>query len=195
MKQAQAWARGLGLAALLALPLTGPQAATTFNRFDTTAQVGGTTLKLNGKGTRYRLVFKAYDLALYTAQPVSTAADLFALPGPKRLQFVALRELPGTDLGRLFLRGMRDNASAAQMNRHTPATMRLIEVFSGKNKLLPGDSFAMDYLPGRGTQFYIQGQPQGEPVGDEEFFTLVLRIWFGDNPADALLRDALLGGP
>lgn len=168
-------------------------AAPTATRFDATAQLGGSTLQLNGKGTRVRLVFKAYDMGLYTTRQVGTAAELLALPGPKRLQFTALRELPGTDLGRLFLRGISDNTPAAQLTRHTLATTRLIEVFSGKPKLMPGDSFTMDFVPGKGTQFYIQGQPQGEPIGDDEFFVMVLKIWFGESPADAHLRDALLG--
>lgn len=169
-------------------------AAPTVHKFGPTAQLGGSALLLNGKGTRVRLVFKAYDMGLYTTQRATTPAQLFALPGPKRLQFTALRELQGTELGRLFLRGMSDNTPSQQMTRHTLATTRLIEIFSGKPKLAVGDTFAMDFVPGRGTQFYIQGQPQGEPVGDDEFFTLVLRIWFGDSPADATLRDALLDG-
>ena len=169
-------------------------AANTATKFEPTAQLGGSALQLNGKGTRVRLVFKAYDMALYTAKRASTPTELLALPGPKRLQFTALRELQGTELGRLFLRGMSDNTPSQQMTRHTLATTRLIEIFSGKPKLMPGDSFAMDFVPGKGTQFYIQGQAQGEPVGDDEFFTLVLRIWFGDSPADTHLRDALLDG-
>ena len=132
-------------------------------------------------------------MGLYTAKRASTAAELLALPGPKRLQFTALRELQGTELGRLFLRGMGDNTPSAQMTRHTLATTRLIEVFSGKPKLVPGDTFAMDFVPGKGTQFYIQGQPQGTPVGDAEFSGMVLSIWFGPHPADRLLERSLLG--
>ncbi|MCE4553492.1 chalcone isomerase family protein [Roseateles cellulosilyticus] len=169
-------------------------AAPTVHKFEPTAQLGGSALLLNGKGTRVRIVFKAYDMGLYTTKRVSTAAELLALPGPKRLQFIALRDLPGTELGRLFLRGMSDNTPPAQMTRHTLSSTRLIDIFSGKTKLVAGDTFAMDFVPGKGTQFYIQGQPQGEPVGDDEFFTLVLRIWFGDSPADEKLRDALLDG-
>ena len=190
----------LATGARMALAMAGTalclqaQAAPTVNKFEPTAQVGGGALQLNGKGTRVRLVFKAYDMGLYTAKRASTPAELLALPGPKRLQFVALRELPGTDLGRLFLRGISDNTPAAQLTRHTLATTRLIEIFSGKPKLMPGDTFAMDFVPGKGTQFYIQGQAQGDPVGDDEFFTLVLRIWFGESPADKPLRDALLDG-
>jgi Chalcone isomerase-like len=188
-----AQARRAALIAGMALCLQAT-AATTVNKFEPTAQLGGSTLQLNGKGTRVRLVFKAYDMALYTTKRAATPAELLALPGPKRLQFTALRDLPGTDLGRLFLRGISDNAPAAQLTRHTMSTTRLIDIFSGKPKLVAGDTFAMDFIPGKGTQFYISGQPQGEPVGDDEFFTLVLRIWFGDSPADAQLRDALLDG-
>ena len=54
-------------------------------------------------------------------------------------------------------------------------------------------SFAMEFVPGKGTTFYILGKPQGAPVGDDEFFQMVMRIWVGDSPADSQLRDALLG--
>ena len=104
-----------------------------------------------------------------------------------------LRELPGTDLGRLFIKGLGENSKREEVNRHLTAMNRFIEIFSGRSKLMPGDGFAMDFVPGKGTQFYIAGVPQGAPVGDDEFFTLVLRIWFGESPADHLLRDALLG--
>lgn len=196
MKQLRVLATRLRLAPLIAGTALCLQAgaATTVHKFEPTAQLGGSTLQLNGKGTRVRLVFKAYDMALYTTQRATTRAEVLALPGPKRIQFTALRELQGTDLGRLFLRGMADNTPSQQMTRHALATTRLIEVFSGKPKLAPGDTFAMDFVPGKGTQFYIQGQAQGEPVGDDEFFTLVLRIWFGDSPADTQLRDALMDG-
>ncbi len=177
----------------LALAVGSAQAQGT-TRFDPVTQVQGTALVLNGAGTRHRAVFKVYDMALYTARKVTTTEELLALPGPKRLQFVALRELPGTDLGRLFLKGMGENSSKDQMTKHVLATTRLIEVFSGKSRLMPGDSFAMEFVPGRGTQFFITGKPQGEPIGDAEFFAMVLRIWFGPSPADHLLKEALLSG-
>lgn len=177
----------------LALAAGSAAAAPTSTKFDPAVEVQGTKLQLNGAGTRYRAIFKVYDMALYTAKKVASPVELLALPGPKRLHFVALRELPGTDLGRLFLKGMGENASREQVQRHTLASMRLIEVFSGRSKMLPGESFSMEFVPGKGTTFYILGKPQGEPVGDDEFFSMVLRIWVGDSPADPLLKDALLG--
>lgn len=167
--------------------------AASSTRFEPAAQIAGTKLQLNGSGTRFKAIFKVYDMALYTPRKVGTVEELMALAGPKRLQFTALRELPGTDLGRLFLKGMSENASRDVYQKHTVSATRLIEIFSGRSKLAPGDSFAMDYLPGKGTQFFIAGLPQGEPVGDAEFFGLVLGIWFGPSPADRILKDALLG--
>ncbi len=179
----------LGLAAA-----AGPSAAMpTSTKFEPVIDVQGTRLHLNGAGTRFKAVFKVYDLALYTTKKVSTPAELLALPGPKRLQFTALRELPGTDLGRLFLKGASENSTKEQVQRHALASARLIEVFSGRAKMLPGESFAMEFVPGKGTTFYILGKPQGDPVGDDDFFQMVLRIWVGNSPADYMLRDALLG--
>lgn len=178
----------------LTLGAAQAQTQTTSTKFEPSLQVAGTKLVLNGAGTRHRAVFKVYDMALYTTKKVTTVDDLLALPGAKRLQFTALRDLPGTDLGRLFLKGISENSPKELVQKHALASTRLIEVFSGKSKLVAGDSFAMEFVPGKGTQFYITGKAQGDPVGDAEFFTMVLKIWFGPSPADNMLKDALLGG-
>ncbi|MBS3912766.1 MAG: chalcone isomerase family protein [Hydrogenophaga sp.] len=162
--------------------------------FPSTITVGDTQLQLNGQGIRHRVVFKVYEMALYTQRPVSSAQELIGTPGPTRLSFVALRELPGTDLGLAFIKGMAANSPREAVQRHVASTARLVEVFSGKQRLMPGDHFAMEYLPGKGTLFYIQDVPQGAPVGDAEFFAMVLRIWMGPAPADQQLKNALLGG-
>ncbi len=173
-----------------ALWLQPAQAATPFAP---DAQVQGTHLQLNGTGTRYRAIFKVYDMALYTPRKVSTPGELRALAGPKLLNFTALREIPGTDLGLAFMKGLSANSPKETVLKHTVSANRLIEIFSGRSKLAVGDTFAMQFIPGLGTQFFIAGQPQGAPVGDNEFFAMVLNIWVGDSPADYALKAALLG--
>ena len=148
---------------------------------------------LQGAGTRYRAIFKVYDMALYLPRKVRTADEVLAAKGPVRLSFVALRDLPGTDLGLSFIKGLSANATPEQIRRHTPASNRLVEIFSGRSKLVEGDTFAMEYVPGQGTTFFIQGQPQGAPVGDAEYFGMILRIWLGQSPADPMLKEALVG--
>ena len=184
--------RALLLTSLLTIGGSAACAAPTSSKFEPTNQLHGTTLQLNGAGTRYRVVFKVYDLALYTPKKVSTPEDLLALPGPKRLSFVALREIPGTDLGVAFIKGLQANASKEQVQKHTGSSTRLIDIFSGQTKLMPGDTFAMDFVPGSGTTFYIAGKAQGAPVGDAEFFSMVLNIWVGNSPVDSPLKEALL---
>lgn len=183
---------GLSLAVMLGLAATAAVAATP-TKFEATAELQGTGLVLNGAGTRYRAVFKVYDLAMYLPKKVRSAEEAVAMPGPKRLQFAALRELPGTDLGVAFIKGMGENNPKEQVQKHSVSTTRLIEIFSGRSKMMPGESFAMDFVPGKGTTFYIAGQPQGAPVGDAEFFAMVMRIWLGPNPVDRPLKEALLG--
>lgn len=180
------------LALTLALAVGSAQAAPS-TKFDPTVQVQNTQLQLNGAGTRFKAIFKVYDMGLYTTKKVSTPEALLALDGPKRLQFTALRDLPGTDLGRLFIKGLSENSPKEQVQKHTISSTRLIEIFSGKSKLVSGDTFAMEFIPGKGTQFYIDGKAQGEPVGDAEFFSMVMKIWVGASPADQGLKDALLG--
>jgi hypothetical protein len=162
-------------------------------RFPKQIQVEGVRLNLNGLGTRYKAIFKVYDMGLYTTTKVNNLQDLVNAPGPKRLHFVALRELPGTDLGVLFLRGMRENSSAELNTKYAASANRLVEIFSGKSKLIPEENFSIEFVPGKGTTFYIAEKPQGAAIGDAEFFAMILRIWLGPVPADFMLKDALLG--
>lgn len=183
----------LAAAAAIGLPAAPAGAAETATKFPATLTVQGVPLQLNGAGTRYKAIFKVYDMAMYTARKVGTPEEALRLAAPVRLSFVALREVSGTDLGRLFIRGMGDNSNKDALSRHAVSSNRLIEIFSGRNKLLAGDSFAMEFAPGKGTSFFIAEQPQGAPVGDAEFFRMVLGIWLGSVPADFMLKDALLG--
>jgi predicted ATP-grasp superfamily ATP-dependent carboligase len=185
--------RILAIAVCIVSTTNGNVFAQSGSGFASSVEVDNVPLVLNGSGTRFKAVFKVYDMAMYTSRKVSAAPEAIALAGPKRLQFTALRELPSTDLGLLFIRGMKDNSSPDVVRKHTAAMSRLIEIFSARKKLLPGDTFSMDFVPGKGTSFYIDGKVQGAPVGDADFFAMVLKIWLGQTPADHLLKDALLG--
>jgi Chalcone isomerase-like len=168
-------------------------AKTKAENFPKQIQVEGVKLNLNGLGTRYKAIFKVYDMGLYATAKVNNLQDLIAAPGPKKLHFVALRELPGTDLGVLFLRGMRENSSPELNTKYAASANRLVEIFSGKSKLMPDENFSIEFVPGKGTTFYIMDKPQGAAIGDADFFAMVLRIWLGPVPADYKLKDALLG--
>lgn len=177
--------------ATVLLAATGTSGAAT--AFEKTTALAGSTLVMNGSGTRYKAIFKVYDMAMYLPATARTPEAVLALPGPKRVSFVAQRKVTGTDLGLAFMRGLKDNNPPELMRKHIPATSRLIEIFSGKSFVEEGHTFAMEFVPGKGTQFFIQGEAQGQPIDDAEFFQMILRIWLGNDPVDMRLKEGLLG--
>lgn len=155
--------------------------------------VAGQPLVLNGAGIRYRFVVQVYTAGLYLSTPAGTAEQALAATGPKRLHIVMLREIDGDTLGKLFTRGMEDNSTRAQFAKAIPGTLRLAELFALKKRLVAGENFTIDWLPGRGTQILVNGTPQGEPIAEPEFYAALMRIWLGPRPADEVLKRQLLG--
>ncbi len=162
-------------------------------RYAATTKLADSTLQLNGAGIRHKFVVKVYTAGLYLGTKASTPEAVLAATGPKRVQVVMLRDIDGNELGRLFTRGMQDNAPREEMSKTIAGTLKLAEVFSSRKKLLSGDVFAVDYVPGVGTTVMVNGKAQNEPIKEPEFFNALLRIWLGANPADRLLKDAMLG--
>ena len=160
---------------------------------DDSADVKGAKLVLNGTGVRYKAVFKVYVAGLYLGQKQATAEEVLAAPGAKRLQVTMLRDIDANELGKLFTRGVQDNAPKEQMSKLIPGLMRMSQVFSDQKKLVAGDVFILDWVPSAGTVITVKGVPQGEPFKEPEFFNALLRIWLGPQPADWKLKDALLG--
>lgn len=157
-----------------------------------TLQLQGKALQLNGAGTRYKAVFKVYTAGLYLEKPAHSLQDIAALPGPKRVSVTMLRDIDSAELGKLFARGMEDNMERAAFSRLVPGVMRMSDIFTQHKKLLTGETFTVDWIPGQGTVVTVKGQPQGEAFKEPEFFNALLGIWLGPKPADQQLKKALL---
>ncbi len=177
---------GAGMAQAQTLDLAGV-------KYPPTAVVAGNTLALNGAGIRYKFIIKVYTAGLYLASKQGTPEAVLAAPGAKRMHVVMLRDIDANELGRLFTRGMQDNAPREEFSKSIPGTLRMADIFSAKKKLVVGDNFSIDWVPGVGTTVLVNGKVQGEPVKEPEFFNALLRIWLGGSPADRMLKDALLG--
>ncbi len=183
------------LAALCSSPLALAQSATELAgvKYEPIVQVGTSRLQLNGAGIRYKAVFKVYTAGLYLGGKASTPEAVLAAPGAKRMHIVMLRDIDGNELGKLFTRGMQDNASKEDFSKSIAGTIRMSEIFSLRKKLTTGENFSVDWIPGTGTVVMINGKPAGEPIKEPEFFSSMMKIWLGNNPADAQLKEALLG--
>lgn len=162
-------------------------------KVEDTAEVQGAKLQLNGAGVRYKAIFKVYVAALYVGKKVATPEEFFAAAGPKRMSITMLREIDSNELGKAFTKGFEENAPKGEMSKLIPGLVRMGQVFADQKKLVAGDTFTTDWIPGTGTVITVKGKVQGEPFKEPEFFNALMRIWLGTNPADFKLKDALLG--
>lgn len=175
------------LMGFLALPVAAQQ-----TKFPTTTELAGKRLVLNGAGTRYRTVIKVYDLALYVPQKANNREALLAQKGPYRVRLVALRDIDAGDIGRAMVVGMRDNLPADEAYRLTRYSKLMIDLFSTQPRIFAGSVFGVDWVPGKGASFYLDGKKLNE-LADPAFIEPFLSIWLGQVPADHRLKDQLLG--
>lgn len=191
--------RRLFLLAFAAASLASPMAARAADitevggvKYDNTVTLANTRLQLNGAGVRYKFV-KVYTAGLYLASKAATPEAVLAATGPRRMHIVMLREINADELGRLFTKGMEQNASREEFSKVIPGVIKMGEIFAARRKLASGDYFSIDYVPGVGSTIVVNGKPASEPIKEPEFFNALMKIWLGKAPADANLKDALLG--
>ncbi|KRH99237.1 hypothetical protein AO057_04705 [Curvibacter sp. PAE-UM] len=155
-------------------------------------EVSGSKLELNGAGVRYKAVFKVYAAGLYVGRKAGSLDEILKAPGPKRMSITMLRDIDAAELGKLFSRGMEDNMDRAAFVQLIPGIMRMSQIFSDHKKLMAGDSFTLDWVPGQGLSIAVKGKVQGAPFKEAEFFAALMGIWLGKAPADWQLKNALL---
>jgi Chalcone isomerase-like len=162
-------------------------------KFEDTIDQRGSKLVLNGAGVRYKAIFKVYSAGLYLPKKTTSPEEALSMPGAKRISITMLRDIDSNELGKLFTRGVEDNAPKTEMSKLIPGLIRMGQVFSDQRKLVAGDSFTFEWVPGTGGVLTVKGKVQGEPFKEAEFFIALLRIWLGPVPADYKLKEALLG--
>jgi hypothetical protein len=157
------------------------------------ASVAGSNLALNGAGTRVKMVFKVYVAALYLGTRASKPQEVTAQPGPKRLSVTMVRDLDAADMSKALMSGIENNLGKEALSSLAPQLARMAQIFADQKKLVVGDSFLIDWIPGKGTVVTVKGMVQGEPFKEPEFFNALMSVWLGSSPADDKLKEALLG--
>lgn len=152
---------------------------------------GSQTLVLNGAGLRKRLVFNVYVAALYTATPSHDANAIINSGEPRRLELTLLRDIDSATLMDALDDGLKDNSTAQeQAELHVPITrFKTIMISAGQGS--KGDTIALDFNTA-GVTVLFKGQSLGH-VPSPRFAAVLMRVWLGDKPAQASLKQALLG--
>ncbi|PJC97868.1 lipoprotein transmembrane [Janthinobacterium sp. BJB1] len=162
-------------------------------KLDETVQLASRELKLNGAGVRYKIIFKVYTIALYLPEKKTQLDDILALPGPRRLEIVMLRNITSDELGQAFMQGLKRSSDQADRTRLLSQTMQFGAMFEMVPGLKKGDILTVDWLPDKGTLCKLNGKQVGDKVPDLAFYNALLKIWLGAHPADTALRAHLLG--
>jgi hypothetical protein len=76
-------------------------------KVDERVKLGSSELQLNGAGIRTRLFFKVYVGALYPPERKSSATEVLALKGAKRISMTLLRDLTARQLTDALEGGIR----------------------------------------------------------------------------------------
>lgn len=163
-------------------------------KFPDTAKVGGKELQLNGLGVRTKLIFKVYAAGLYLQEKQTTVEDVLKTDGPRRMQLVMMRDVSSDEFGNAFMAGLNNNLDTKDKSKIVTQISKFGEMFALLDALKKGDVLDLDWIPGTGTQCYLNGKRIGEVTPDLIFFNSVLKIWLGDKPADSSLKPKLLGG-
>lgn len=165
-------------------------------RFDDKAQLapGGPDLVLNGAGLRTKFFIKVYAAGLYVTQTNRNPHNLVAAEGPRRVMIVMLRDVEAKQFSEAFAEGVQNNNTPQELERNKAQVDQFIATMHAINELKKGDEVRLDYLPESGTRIQINGEVRGKPIVSAEFYRMLLRVWLGENPVDADLKQALLGG-
>ncbi len=154
-------------------------------------RVAGTELQLNGTGVRGW--YKAYAAGLYLVTPTHDATQAATQPGPKRLQLRMRFTLPASAFASAFRTGVTRNVAAAEV----PVLESRIAAFEARvdalGKVHDGDVIDLDFEPGRGLVFSVNGKVQGSPIEGGDLYAALLLAFVGDKPYDDKLKAGLLG--
>lgn len=180
-------------AAILLLAGSAVAATAGGQPFDDSLRLQGKELRLNGAGVRYKAIFSVYSAGLYLGEKHRRPAEIYAVPGPKRMRIVMLRGVNADEFGQAFLAGIEQNVDKAERTRLAEPLARFGQLFSAIPELKKGDALALDFIPGQGTTVSLNGRQVGEVIAEPHFYTMLLKIWLGERPADTKLKSALLG--
>ncbi|MGD9172512.1 MAG: chalcone isomerase family protein [Desulfobacterales bacterium] len=155
--------------------------------FDDRYTIADTSLKLRGAGLLRVMVFaKIYVAALYLPEDYPSKMSLSDVP--KRLEVEYLRSIAGKDFGPATNKKVSENVDPQIFEQLQP---RLEYHNSLYQDVRAGDRYALTYIPGKGTELTLNGEPKGTAEG-ADFAAALFSIWLGPKPISESLKKELL---
>lgn len=161
--------------------------------YDTTCEVAGTPLQLNGAGLRKIVFFKVYAGGLYLSNPTTDPSSVFSNANARRVRLGLLRDVDGADFVEALEDGLNANLTPEGKTAIEKEVARLKTVMQTIGDVAEGDLIDFDYVPEKGTVILRNGKPVAEPIPGKALYDAVLAIWLGDKPIDDALKTGMLG--
>lgn len=156
--------------------------------FADTVTVAETPLTFQGAGIIRHLGFiRVNAVALYVGEKFE-AGDVYD-DIPKRLEFEYFHKIKATDFVKMTNNWMAENNAPAIIERLQPQIDQFNALYVN---VQPDDRYALTYLPGRGTELSLNGEPLGT-VEDADFVQALFAIWLRPKPDSKSAKAALLG--
>ena len=156
-------------------------------RFSKTYVAEGKNLRIIGVGLLRYWGFKAYTGALYLEE--GTPVDQVLTDRAKRIEIEYLRAIKGEDFGPATDKSIAGNVDAATYDRLRPQIAYHNSLYED---VQPGDRYSLTYIPGRGTELSLNGEPKGIIEGSD-FAAAVFSIWLGPKPINNAFKNQVLG--
>ena len=155
--------------------------------FKDSLTVDDTTLTLTGTGLLRYWGFKAYVGALYLEEGSTIEEAL--LDKAKRIEIEYLRPIKGKDFGPATDKGIAKNVDSKTLDRLRPKIDYHNSLYED---VQPGDRYSLTYIPGKGTELALNGEPKGLIEG-ADFAEAVFSIWLGPKPINKSFKKQILG--
>jgi hypothetical protein len=156
--------------------------------FDESYKADETNLKLQGTSLlRYLKFIKAYVGAFYLEEncPIDEALTDRA----KRIEVQYFHAIKGEDFGPATNKSIAKNVDPETFERLRPQIEYHNSLYVD---VKPGDRYSLTYIPGRGTELALNGEPRGVIEG-AEFAEAIFSIWIGREPIDKTFKKQILG--
>ena len=185
--------RNSALLLLLALVASGQAVAAVVSgvRLDDRISVAGRPLLLNGAGVRTKVLVQIYVVSLYLPERAKDVSAVFA-KAPRRIQLNMLQSASSEQIVTAILDTMADNNTPAEMAAVKKESDQLVSLIRPFKQVGRSDVITLDFVDG-GTLLGWKGRSRGRIPG-EAFNRALTKIWLGDQPVQADLKQALLGG-
>ena len=154
-----------------------------------TAQVGNTTLVLNGMGLRTKYMVKVYVAGLYLAQTSSDPAAILKPEAPKRIVMHFVRGISKTQLTDGFTESFNNNTPDAAKSQKPD----IDGFFAALDSVKDGQELSFTYVPQSGTTVSIAGADK-LTIASPDFAYMLFSVWLGPKPPNEALKKGILLG-